>query len=228
MSAAVLPFPADPCTSWRTAELWEYVGGLSKPSKMPGWAYGLPAAECLTGTRLRDVERSTCSECYAYERGAYAWRTVKAAYYRRLAAIERPLWAEAMAELITRKRQPHFRWHDSGDLQSVDHLAAIVKVCELTPDVRHWLPTREYRILAEYERGGGRYPPNLTVRASAHMIGGKAPSFHGRPITVSTVSDDPATYPEAHRCPAPQQGNVCGDCRACWDRDVPHVDYHLH
>jgi len=32
-----------------THEAWTLVGGLSKPSKMPGWAYGLPAAECKTG-----------------------------------------------------------------------------------------------------------------------------------------------------------------------------------
>ena len=31
-----------------TAEALTLVGGLSKPSKMPGWAYGLPAKECNT------------------------------------------------------------------------------------------------------------------------------------------------------------------------------------
>ena len=29
-----------------TTEALKLVGGLSKPSKMPGWAYGIPAAEC--------------------------------------------------------------------------------------------------------------------------------------------------------------------------------------
>jgi hypothetical protein len=32
-----------------TQEAWKIVGGLSRPSKMPGWSYGLPAAECKTG-----------------------------------------------------------------------------------------------------------------------------------------------------------------------------------
>ena len=32
-----------------TKEALQLVGGLSKPSKMPGWAYGLPAKECKTG-----------------------------------------------------------------------------------------------------------------------------------------------------------------------------------
>ncbi len=212
--------------AWRTADLEAYVGGLSKPSKMPGYAYSLPARECLTGTKLRAVQGSTCSGCYAMK-GRYVFPNVQAALYRRLESIAKPLWAPAMAELITRKGQSYFRWHDSGDLQSVEHLAEIVRVCELTPDVRHWLPTREYRIVAEYVREHGSFPPNLNVRMSAHMVGGTVPTFARMPVTVSTVSrHDP---PEgAHACPAPQQGNKCGDCRACWDRGVSLVDYCLH
>jgi hypothetical protein len=38
-----------------TIEALKIVGGLSKPSKMPGWAYGIPAAECKTGKKLQDV-----------------------------------------------------------------------------------------------------------------------------------------------------------------------------
>ena len=38
-----------------TQEALKIVGGLSKPSKMPGWAYGLPAAECKTGGRLKHI-----------------------------------------------------------------------------------------------------------------------------------------------------------------------------
>jgi hypothetical protein len=216
-------------TAWTIGQLDDYVGRLSEPSKMPGFAYSLPAAECATGSRLRAVAGSTCSGCYALK-GRYAFPVVRDAMYRRLEALERPLWAEAMAELINRRtaKHPHFRWHDSGDLQSLEHLRAIVRVCELTPTVRHWLPTREYRILTEFEAAGGTYPANLNVRASAHMVGGKAPQFTGRPLTVSTVSREADTYPNAHHCPAPLQGNSCGDCRACWDRTVNHVDYHIH
>ena len=29
-------------------------GGLSKPSKMPGYAYNLPTHACIVGTKLRD------------------------------------------------------------------------------------------------------------------------------------------------------------------------------
>lgn len=214
-------------TRWTKSALHDYVGGLSKPSKMPGHGYGLPARECVTGSKLREVTGSTCSGCYAMK-GRYVFPNVQAALYRRLESITRTHWVAAMAELITRTGDTYFRWHDSGDLQSVDHLARIVEVCNLTPNVRHWIPTREYRMVSDFVAGGGEIPPNLTVRMSAHMLGGSVPTFPRLPmVTVSTVSID--ARPEgAHACPAPTQGNECGDCRACWDRGVPLVDYHKH
>lgn len=214
--------------SWKTKQLESYVGALSAPSKMPGYGYSLPARECITGTKLRAVEGSTCSGCYAMK-GRYVFPTVQAALYRRLEAIAKPLWVEAMAELIRRKdRCGYFRWHDSGDLQSVDHLAGIVRIAELTPSVRHWLPTREYRTVSDYLSAAG-FPSNLTVRMSAHMVGGSIPTFRGLPVTVSSVTPRGEAPPAgAHRCPAPHQGNSCGSCRACWDPSVRLVDYALH
>jgi hypothetical protein len=214
-------------SSLSMTDLEAIVGGLSAPSKMPGYAYSLPARECKTGSKLRNVQGSTCSCCYAMK-GRYVFPKVQAALYRRLESLSDPRWIDAMAELINRRsvKHPHFRWHDSGDIQSLDHLRAIVRVCELTPHVSHWIPTREYRIVAEYRKTYGDFPPNLNVRMSAHMIGGKAPHFDG--LTISTVSTDSAQYPDALKCPAPSQGNECGDCRACWNPDVLHVDYHKH
>lgn len=203
-------------------ELADITGGLSRPSKMPGCGYSLPARECQTGTRLRAVPGSTCEHCYAM-RGNYGFPNVQSALYRRLAALEDPRWAGAMAELIRRQSPDWFRWHDSGDLQSVAHLSQIVDVCHLTSDTRHWLPTREYRIVAEYRREHGGFPRNLTVRMSAHMIGGRVPAGIGLPVSSVNLDGD-----GIHVCPASHQGNACGDCRACWDPDTRHVSYPLH
>lgn len=218
------------CASWSTEELEEYVGGLSNPSKMPGYSYGLPAADCQVGARLRNIQGSTCHSCYAHK-GFYRYPVVRAAYRRRADSLEREYWVEAMAELITRRcaRVAFFRWHDSGDLQSVNHLRRICDVAQLTPDVSHWLPTREYRIVTDYVSAGGAIPANLCVRLSAHMIGGHVPAFPRLAglVTVSTVSAN-GEFPGSHHCPSRHQGNACGDCRACWSPDVSHVDYHLH
>ena len=65
---------------------------LSKPGKMPGFAYSTPAHECETGTKLRAVAGSVCANCYAYERGRYRFQNVKDAQYKRFAALKHPLW----------------------------------------------------------------------------------------------------------------------------------------
>jgi hypothetical protein len=83
-----------------------------------------------------------------------------------LEAIKSPLWVGAMALLINSKKSKWFRWHDSGDVQDVDHLLKIFAVCKLTPETRHWLPTRE----AWTKDFLDQVPSNLTLRFSMPMI----------------------------------------------------------
>ena len=116
----------------KTDEALKIIGGsLSKPSKMPGWSIGLPAKECKTGGKLQAVPGSVCYDCYALK-GCYVFKVVQDAQYRRLAAIKSPQWVDAMAHLINSKKPDVFRWHDSGDVQDLDHLMKIFEVCELT------------------------------------------------------------------------------------------------
>jgi hypothetical protein len=199
-----------------TQEAWTLVGGLSKPSKMPGWAYGLPAAECKTGKKLVNIENSVCSGCYALK-GCYVFPVVQAAQYRRLDSIKSPLWTGAMSLLINSKKSKLFRWHDSGDVQDVDHLIKIFAVAKLTPETSHWMPTREAWVKPFLPE----CPDNLTIRFSGTMI--DQPALSSWPNT-STVSTDP----EARTCPAPDQNNECGDCRACWNKDIKNVSYGKH
>ena len=43
---------------------------------------------------------------------------------------------------------------------------------------------------------------------------------------VSVFTESPPAG--AHVCPAPEQENYCGACRACWDRKVKVVSYRRH
>ena len=79
-----------------TKEAWTLVGGLSKPSKMPGWSIGIPAKECKTGKKLRQIKNSVCEGCYALK-GCYVFKVVQEAQYKRLEAIQHPDWVLAMA-----------------------------------------------------------------------------------------------------------------------------------
>ena len=198
----------------KTSEALKIVGGLSKPSKMPGWAYGLPAKECKTGSKLRKVKDSVCYNCYALK-GCYVFKVVQEAQYRRLASVKHELWTAAMALLINSKKSKYFRWHDSGDVQDEAHLLKIFAVCKLTPSVKHWMPTRE----AWVKRFLPLKPHNLIVRFSAPMVDQEAPSSWPHTSTVVT---------SGRTCPAPTQDNECKDCRACWDPTVKNVAYGQH
>jgi hypothetical protein len=197
-------------------ELKQITGGLSKPSKMPGFSYNLPATKCITGAKLVKIPGSVCSGCYALK-GRYRFPNVKDAMQRRLDSINHPLWTQAMATSIIETKTGFFRWHDSGDLQSLDHLKKIFEVCNLTPGIQHWLPTRETSIIACIQ--ADEVPKNLIIRLSAHKVDGKASTFW--PWTSTVVTSEKT-------CPAAEQENKCKDCRACWDRNIPNIAYGKH
>ena len=192
-------------------------GGLSAPSKMPGPSFNLPAVACITGAKLVDVLNSTCTGCYALK-GRYRFPNVKEAMNRRLAKLHDPRWIEAMVTLVT--GQPVFRWHDSGDLQSVQHLKNIFEVCKRTAGTRHWLPTREARFLSLMDPEV--VPKNLKIVLSDHMNDQVTPPTWW-PYTSGVTTDH-----ERVTCPASKQGNKCRDCRKCWDRSVKRVIYGKH
>ena len=223
-----------------TREAWTAVGGLSKPSKMPGWAYGIPAAECQTGKKLQDVPGSTCYGCYA-TKGCYVFPVVQAAQYRRLESIRTAVWVDAMITLINSKKSKFFRWHDSGDVQDLEHLKKIYEVCKGTPTVQHWMPTRE----AWVKRYLDQKPANLLIRFSMPMIDQEAAASW--PNTSTVTSDH-----SVNNCPAfrtDKTGTVhtleafnvmtkiekkeldlghCGSCRRCWNPEVKNVAYGQH
>src|SRR6185369_2842660 len=122
-------------------------GSLSWPSKMPCPAWGISAQQCRRGARLAKKPGTVCDAGYA-RRGRYLGASVIAAHERRLTALAHPLWSDAMAYLIgAYARGCHFRWFDSGDLQSAAHLDMILWLTRRTPTVSHWLPTRETGIV---------------------------------------------------------------------------------
>jgi hypothetical protein len=189
-------------------------GGLSKPSKMPGPAFNLPASRCITGAKLVKVPGSVCHGCYALK-GRYRFKNVQNALERRRQALSSPQWVEAMTVLVS--GHEFFRWHDSGDLQSLEHLQKIFEVCRRTPNTKHWLPTREAQILKQVKPED--VPKNLIIRFSSHMIDQDPVSFW--PHTSTVVLKDKT-------CPAAEQDNACGSCRACWNRDIKNVAYGKH
>ena len=188
-------------------------GSMTRTSKMPGLSYSLPAWECKTGSKLRKIKNSVCSACYALKGNYTRYKAIKAAQYVRLASLNNELWTAAIVTQI--KRQKYFRWHDAGDVQDLQHLNKIYEVCRLTPGTKHWMPTREAWIKDHLD---GK-PDNLVIRFSAPMIDQAAPASWPNSSEVVT---------EGATCPAPQQGNSCGDCRNCWNPEIKTIKYGKH
>ena len=188
---------------------------------MPWWSWSISAQDCTTGAKLRQIEGSTCASCYALK-GRYLFDNVTTAHARRRAALDHPQFVEAFVIVLQRlaknARGPaDFRWFDAGDLPDLAAFEKILEIAWMTPQVQHWLPTRELAIVRQVEPC--LIPTNLTVRLSAPMVGQSITPLLG--TTWSGVD-----VPGVAQCPAPSQGNKCGDCRLCWSAEP--VSYHLH
>ena len=180
----------------------------------------------MTGSKLAKIKGTICNKCYALN-GHYLYPIVANAHKIRLDAIYTPEWVDYMAELLTQKYKRlaksrlFHRWFDSGDIQSYEHLMKIFEVCELTPHIKYWLATREYKIIARIKEED--IPKNLVLRVSGIKIDGQPPKFWKWTSTVHKNKK-----PIGHECPAYKQGGECGSCRACWNHKVKQVSYKEH
>ena len=212
-------------SSIKEAEL--AVGRLSSPSKMPSYAWSISARRCNTGSKLAKVKGSVCYNCYALK-GRYMFNNTQGALERRYDAwsSDRAKWVDAMIHLMHNKKHivdtGHFRFFDSGDIQGSDMLDDINTVAWASPLIRFWLPTKEYKLIKNYDK---EIAPNLVIRVSAPTVD---KGFSGYTHISTVYNKDNIDTAKGVVCPASNQGNQCGSCRACWNDKVSEVSYIAH
>ena len=212
------------------------VGNLSRPSKMPSYAWSISAKRCNTGSKLAKVKGSVCYNCYALK-GRYMFNNVQDALERRFNAwtSNREKWVDAMIYIMHNKKHivdtKVFRWFDSGDIQGKDMLKDMNTVAWASPNVRFWLPTKEYKIVKDNDM---EIAPNLVIRVSAPNVDKNFPTWaydknnHTYDYISTVYNKDNLHMANGHVCPASKQGNECGSCRACWSDKVSEVSYVSH
>ena len=207
---------------------------LSKTSKMPCLSWSLPALSTCPGSRDKKGELvQVCQGCYATT-GFYRMPTVAAVReHNRKDWMRADWWTDMVTALEGEK---YFRWFDSGDIYSETLAHRIYLVMQATPNTKHWLPTRSYKIprikgwLTKMKR-----LPNVSVRYSADKVNQFNKRLHGSMVMALMEHGYPCFgVPKrgwsttVYRCPASEQGGKCVDCRACWNPKVKIVGYVAH
>lgn len=196
---------------------------LSKTSKMPGASWSLPAIKTCPGAKAENGELvPVCQACYATE-GFYVMKAARDVREHNLEDWKRDGWvADMIAELDNHR---YFRWFDSGDCYTVALAEKILEVMKATPWVRHWFPTRmakfaKFKTILETMQA----LPNVVVRVSSDDLDTVADGAGSMVVT----SQDEAQKAGATLCNAPANDGKCGDCRACWSKEVPLVAHMAH
>lgn len=196
---------------------------LSKASKMPCRSWSLQALDTCPGSRTTAGDLvDACQGCYATT-GNYRFPNVKAPREYNRQDWKRNDWVNDMVRELDNDR--YFRWFDSGDMYDIRLSRKILEVCERTPWVKHWIPTRMYKFYKFMPVIGQLDAlPNVVVRLSSDSIKGETiPGNNTSTIaTMDTIPNGSVV------CEAYTRGGKCADCRACWDKTVSTVTYIGH
>lgn len=147
---------------------------LANTTPMPSKSTSLPTQMCATGRHLKNDPDSTCFGCYAegftYNADNTARRQIQSYHDMLQDPINYHLQLASQVPNESHEGLPVFRHLDSGDLHSPEHLAMLLDMATLTPDIIHWIPTREFgmvnRLLAARGYAHDALPPNVRLRMS--------------------------------------------------------------
>jgi hypothetical protein len=196
---------------------------LSKTSKLKAKSWSLEAGSTCPGSidPKTKLPLPVCAGCYAKE-GFYNMPDAQSLRDYNREDWKRAEWVNDMIKAIGKAK--YFRWFDSGDVYHPALAFKIYLVIQGTPGTMHWLPTKSYTIpKIRTILDKIKLLPNAAVRYSSPSVDGTYTEEHGS--TVIPYADTPT---DAFVCGAYSRGGQCGDCRACWDKEVNVVAYPAH
>ena len=197
---------------------------LSKVKKLDGIrSWSLEAGPTCPGSYDKNGNViDVCEGCYAKGGNYKRFPHVNESRRHNRHDWKRDEWVSDMIAELDNDR--YFRWFDSGDIYHKGLANKILLVCSQTQWVKHWIPTRSYkiksihRILVKINA-----LPNVVVRYSSDSIVGDYGRIHGSTIIPNKTADDS----QLSICKSYETGR-CNGCRNCWDKKVCVVAYPAH
>ena len=210
---------------------------LAQTGKMPCASWSLQAVETCPGAWDSNGGLvAACQGCYATT-GRYLMEMAKRPRRQNKQDWQHPMFVPAFIDELNRpvlsgKRagapaHPLFRWFDSGDMYDLRLAEKLYRIMLGTPNTRHWLPTRMWKF-PKFDEVISRMEAlsNVVVRRSSDSItGGRVPGRNTSTIIPTSDTEVPA---HVSVCGAYQRDGKCGECRACWDKDVAVIAYPAH
>ena len=200
---------------------------LSKTSKLGCYSWSLQAWDTCPGARGDDGEAvDACKFCYA-RRGNYVYPNVKRVREANLEDWKKDDWVDRMVSAIG--SELYFRWFDSGDCYHRNLAIKIYEVMLRTPNTKHWVPTRMHKfdkfkdVLYDIST-----LPNVVLRLSSDSVTGECLDSYLCSSVIVPYAGYPTTNESTYECKAYEREGKCGDCRACWSKDVKIVAYPYH
>jgi|TARA_Y100000310_G_scaffold297961_1_gene331409 hypothetical protein len=187
---------------------------LSKPSKMPCYSWSLQAGtKCVIN----------CKYCYA-KRGNYKYPSVVNAMTNRDNDWRLNNWVERMTIALEGER--YFRWFDSGDLYCQELINKIVSVCIATTDTKHLILTKAY-LNPKLKLNSLANLDNVVLRYSTVEIDNlNELTKHNATVVTKYIPTIKSTI----NCPVGvnKDKHTCGNCRACWSKQVKIIYFRKH
>ena len=213
---------------------------LSYTTDMAAYSFSLPAGPNGACPLALTGENTVCGSCYAML-GFYNMNNVMEAQYIRFGWVKQLLATSQgqdklvqtlVAALKTHCENLYFRWFDSGDFFDPRMIVVAKRVCEATPDIRHWFPTRVWRATNENWLSPLRELaalPNVSVRPSALYFDSPHPTIAGLSTGTNVVTIMPDNTDDNPICPKTLHGGNCftNSCRRCWHK-TGTVSYFVH
>jgi len=108
------------------------------------------------------------------------------------------------------------------EIQNIFMGLNILEICKQTPDIKHWIPSKEYKIWRQVLKIQ-KLPDNVVLRMSS-------PNVDQAPLTgfenTSTVHKNKKAF--GLECIAYKQDGKCLECKACYNSKIKNISYPKH